>query len=76
VQDGDPTAPVQEHPSLLLDLLLDAEVVVLLQQLAHTVVFSHLEVEFRVAVHYAALLHHALEWGALELVELEPEGTQ
>jgi hypothetical protein len=66
LQDGHSTASILEDPSLPLDLILDADVVLVvhglsLAALPHAAVGLHLHVELGVAVHHAALLDEALE---------------
>ena len=66
-KDGNPTPPVLEHSPFLFNLVLDAEVVIVVDHhhldLAHAVVVPHFEVQLGVAVHHhAALLDHVLEW--------------
>ena len=59
---------VQEHSFIFLDLIFDAQIVVIIDDqlyLPHAVVISHFEVELRVAIHDTAFLDHVLEWSSL-----------
>lgn len=65
LKDSHPAPSILEHPAFSLDLVLDANIVVVLflglVALPHTVLGLDLEVKFRVAVHYCTLLDQALE---------------
>jgi len=66
LKDSHAASPILEHSSLTLNLVLDADVVLVVHRLPlaavpHAVVRLHLEVEFGVAVHHAAFLYEALE---------------
>lgn len=66
LKDGDSASAVLKDSSFSLDFILDADVVVIIHRLAlaalpHAVMRLHLHVEFRVAVHDAALLNEAFE---------------
>ena len=76
LQDSHPTSPVLEHPALPLDLVLYADVVVVLLlrlvALPHAVLRLDLEVQLGVAVHHRALLDQPLQGTDLHR---NPEGT-
>ena len=66
MKDSHAASPILEHSSLTLNLVLDADAVLVVHRLPlaavpHAVVRLHLEVEFGVAVHHAAFLYEALE---------------
>lgn len=66
LKDGDSASTVLKDPSFPLDLVLNADVVIIVHGLAlaalpHAVMRLHLHVEFGVAVHDAALLNEAFE---------------
>lgn len=66
MKDCDSASAVLKDSSFSLDLVLNADVVVVIHRLAlaalpHAVMRLHLHVEFGVAVHDAALLNEAFE---------------
>ena len=69
---SDSTASVKEHPPFSLNLLFNAQIIliVLAHHLAlpYAVMLSHFEIKFRVAVHYAAFFHHSFERTCLNLI--------
>lgn len=67
MKDGDSASAVLKDSSFSLDLVLDADVVIIIHCLAlaalpHAIMRLHLHVEFGVAVHDAAFLNEAFEW--------------
>lgn len=62
LKDGDSASTILKDSSFALDFILDADVVIIVHSLAlsalpHTVMRLHFHVEFRVAVHNAALFN-------------------
>lgn len=80
MQDGHPTAPVYEDTSFSLNLVIDAEVVLVIINhhitLADAVVIAHFEVELRIAVHDTTFFHHTFERTNVVNGKLESKGAK